>query len=450
MNRIFIYVIILICLGACSDPWDDRYQTGNESDKNLVQLLENDPELTGFAELLRTSGVAAEITGNKSYTIWAPTNTALQALPSSIRNNSEALKRFVGNHIGFLENFSIDASEPMRIKMINGKTNTFNGSIFQSAEASVSLTTKDILAKNGVLHKVNGILETKDNIWEIIQQESSNATNGYILDMVNINVITNVRTNYFQTEVVDLSNEDSLYTYIMLTDAAFESFKEELKVYYKDTLPEGEILKAYTLGVAKDLVLKGAHYDAPPSMLLSVDSVEVYLDQANVVEQINASNGVIYVMDKFDFKLSDKIPNIIIEGEDFDAVSGSRDRVSIRPRSWASGGRDVLVRGHGTASFHLTYRVPNANSVKYRVYWRAVNDDYIPRDNEQRIAINEITNPTFGYQWVVRNTFEEVFVGEYEVDLYGNLNLLLTSASVTNNDWNTMVLDYIRLEPVFE
>ena len=450
MNKIFIYAIILIFFGACSDPWDDRYQTGNDSDKALVQLLENDPELTDFAELLRTSGVAAEITGNKSYTIWAPTNTALQALPASIRNNSEALKSFVRNHIGFLESFSSEATEPLRIKMLNGKTNTFDGNSFQSSNASVNLTTKDILAKNGVMHKVNGILEPKENIWEIIQQESSNATNSYILNMLDINPITNVSTNFFQTEIVDLSNEDSIYTYIMLTDAAFENFKEELKVYYKDTLPEGEILKAYTLGVAKDLALKGAQYDELPSMLLSVDSVEVYFDQANVVEQINASNGVIYVMDKFDFKLSDKIPNIIIEGEDFDEVSGSRDRVSIRPRSWASGGRDVIVRGHGTASFHLTYHVPNANSVKYNVYWRAVNDDYIPRDNEQRIAINEVTNGTFGYQWVVRNTFEEVFVGEYEVDSYGNLKLLLTSASVTNNDWNTMVLDYIRLEPVFE
>ncbi|MCH7398864.1 fasciclin domain-containing protein [Belliella sp. DSM 107340] len=450
MNKIFIYAIILIFFGACSDPWDDRYQTGNDSDKALVQLLENDPELTDFAELLRTSGVAAEITGNKSYTIWAPTNTALQALPASIRNNSEALKSFVRNHIGFLESFSSEATEPLRIKMLNGKTNTFDGNSFQSSNASVNLTTKDILAKNGVIHKVNGILEPKENIWEIMQQEASNATNSYILNMLDINPITNVSTNYFQTEIVDLSNEDSVYTYIMLTDAAFENFKEELKVYYKDTLPEGEILKAYTLGVAKDLALKGAQYDELPSKLLSVDSVEVYFDQANVVEQINASNGVIYVMDKFDFKLSDKIPNIIIEGEDFDAVSGSRDRVSIRPRSWASGGRDVLVRGHGTASFHLTYHVPNANSVKYNVYWRAVNDDYIPRDNEQRIAINEVTNGTFGYQWVVRNTFEEVFVGEYEVDSYGNLKLLLTSASVTNNDWNTMVLDYIRLEPVFE
>ncbi|MFD2036469.1 fasciclin domain-containing protein [Belliella marina] len=450
MNKIFIYAILLVFLGACTDPWDERYQTGNDSDKPLVQLLENDPELTEFAELLRTSGIAAEITANKSYTVWAPTNTALQALPTSVRNNPEALRKFLGNHIGFLENFSVDASEPLRIKMINGKTNTFDGNTFQSSEASVNLTSKDILAKNGVLHKVNGVLEAKENIWEIIQQKSSNATNSYILNMLSINEITNVSTNYFQTEVVDLSNEDSLYTYVMLTDAAFESFKEELKVYYKDTLPDGEVLKAYTLGVAKDLVLKGAHYAELPAMMHSLDSVEVYFDQAHVVEQINASNGLIYMVDKFDFKLSDKIPEIIIEGEDYNSISGGSNFVSIRPRTWASGGRDVLVRGHATASFHLTYRVPRAHSVKYRVYWRAVNDNYIPRDNEQRIAINEITNPTFGYQWVVRNTFEEVFVGEYEVDLYGNLNLLLTSASVTNNDWNTMVLDYLRLEPVFE
>lgn len=450
MNRILIYAIVLVFLGACTDPWDDQNQSNRDGNRQLTQLLENDPELTDFAELIRTSGLGAEITDNKSYTIWAPTNTALQALPTSIRNNNEALKRFLGNHIGFLENFSSNASEPVRVKMINGKVNTFDGASFQSAGASVNLTTKDVLAKNGVLHKVNGLLEPKDNIWKIIQEESASAVNSFILDMKRTDMITNVSSNYFQTEIVDLSVEDSLYTYIMLTDEAFDLFKDELKVYFKDTLPENEILEAYAKGLTKDLVLKGAHYDQLPTMMLSLDSVEVYFDQANVVEQINSSNGVVYVMNKFDFKLSDKIPEIKIEGENFNGISGSSSFVSVRPRSWASGGRDVLVRGHGTASFHLIYNVPQAHSVKYRVYWRAVNDNYIPRDNEQRIAINDITNSTFGYRWVQRNTFEEVLIGEYEVDLHGNLNLLLTSASVTNNDWNTMVLDYIRLEPVFE
>lgn len=450
MNKLYIYILLVAGLASCDNPWDEHGRLPDDLNNNLYQLVSADPDLSSFAEMMRASGVDADIEANKSYTIWAPTNNSLQQLPDSIRNSNAAMRRFVGNHIGYLENFTQDASEAVRVKMINGKVNTFHKTTFTSSEKTVNISQKDRLAKNGVLHKVDGFLIPRKNVWENMMEETANPVSQLIRNMIDTDSITGVRTNYFQTDVVDLSNEDSLYTFVMLTDEAFARFKEELQPYYKDTLPEGQVLRAFTKGLTKDLVSKRVNYNQVPASLLSIDSVEIYFNPENIVRTINSSNGIIYLMNDFEYKLTDKIPEILIEGEHYNALSGSSTFVSIRPRSWASNGRDVLARGHATASFHITYHVPQAHSTKYKIYWRAVNDNYIPRNNEQRLAINRIENRTFPYIWVERGTFEEVYIGEHEVDVHGKLSLLVTSASVTNNDWNTIVLDYIRLEPVFE
>jgi len=450
MNKLYTYILLVACIAGCANPWDDHGRLPDDLNNNLYELVAADPDLSVFAEMMRSSGIDTEIIGNKSYTIWAPTNNSMQQLPDSIRNNNTAMRRFVGNHIGFLENFTQDAQEPVRVKMINGKVNTFHNSTFTSSEKTVNISHKDRLAKNGVLHKVDGFLIPRKNVWEHLMAENTNAVSQLIRSMIETDSITGVRTNYFQRDVVDLSNEDSVYTFVMLTDEAFARFREEMQPYYKDTLPEGQVLRAFTKGLTKDLVSKEVRYNQVPASLLSIDSVEVYFNPENIVRTINSSNGIIYLMNDFEYKLSDKIPEIFIEAENYNALSGSSNFVSIRPRSWASNGRDLLARGHATASFHITYHVPQAHSTKYKIYWRAVNDNYIPRDNEQRLAINAITNSTFPYRWVVRQTYDEVYLGEHKVDVHGKLSLLVTSASVTNNDWNTIVLDYIRLEPVFE
>ena len=450
MNKLYLYILLVACLASCANPWDDHSRLPDDLNNTLYQLVENDPELSVFADMMRASGIDSEIEANKSYTIWAPTNNSMQDLPDSIRNNNEAMRRFVGNHIGYLENFTQDAQETVRVKMVNGKVNTFHNTTFTSAEKTVNISNKDRLAKNGVLHKVDGFLVPRKNVWENMQAETDNPISQLVRTMIDTDSLTGVMSNYFQSEIVDLSNEDSLYTFVMLTDEAFAKFRAEMQPYYKDTLPDGEVLRAFTKGLTKDLVSKSVYYNQVPASLLSIDSVEIYFNPENIVRTIDSSNGIIYLMNDFEYKLADKIPEILIEGEDYNALSGSSNFVSIRPRSWASNGKDLLARGHATASFHITYHVPQAHSTKYKIYWRAVNDNYIPRNNEQRLAINTIDNNTFPYIWVERETFEEVFIGEHEVDVHGKLSLLVTSASVTNNDWNTIVLDYIRLEPVFE
>ncbi|QDH78962.1 fasciclin domain-containing protein [Echinicola soli] len=447
----YLLVVLLFGMLSCKDQWDEHNEAPAELNLDLVQLMQTDPELSTFVEMVEKVGLDKQIASG-AYTVWAPSNMALQGLPESISGNADALKLFVQNHVGYQEHMSYEAEETsIRIKMLNGKVNVLNQTSITSVDQSAGFEYADKLAKNGVLNKVDAYLAPKRNVWQIVRENSTNPVSQLVMGMAVTDTLTNETTNYFQYDVADLSIEDSTYTFFLLSDEAYATFKGEMEPYFKDTLPETEILsRPLSLGLSKDLVFTTAYYDDVPDTILSVDSVKVAFHPDQVLEKINASNGVVYILEGYDYKLSDKIPEIKIEGEFYDGLSDGSGPVNVRAKSWASNERDLLVINSGISGYNVAYRVPQAHSTKYDIYWRAVNDDYIPRTNEQRIAIDSVANDLFGYHAVVPNTYEEVFVGQHEVQNYGDLRLLLTSYTSTSNDWNSMVLDYIRLVPVFE
>ncbi|WP_379945400.1 fasciclin domain-containing protein [Echinicola jeungdonensis] len=446
-------MLIMLSLGlfSCSDQWAEHNDAQGNLNNNLVQLIRSDADLSTFAGLLEQSGLEKQLASG-SYTVWAPTNDALQNLPQSITGDEKALRLFVGNHIGYQERLSYQAEEePLRVKMINGKVSVMTETSITSVDETANFSAADQLTKNGILYKVDNYMTPKKNIWEIVQEQSGNPVSELIQSMFVVTDSATMETiNYFQQDVADLSNEDSTYTFFMLNEDAYSTFKMEMEPYFKDTMPDDFMSRALKLGLAKDLVATTSYYENVPDTVLSVDSVKVAFHPENVVEKINGSNGVVYVLNQFDFKWSDKIPEIKIEGEYYDAISGSSDPVNVRVKSWASNERDLLVINHSTPSYHITYNVPQAHSTKYKIYWLANNDNYWPRNNWQSIAIDSVSNLPYGNKMVEFNNLEEVFIGEHEVQNYGQLKLILKAEATSNNDWNTLVLDYLRLVPVFE
>ncbi|GGF23248.1 fasciclin domain-containing protein [Echinicola rosea] len=449
--RYFLLCLVALGLFSCSDQWADHNEATQDLNNNLVQMIRADADLSTFASLLEQSGLDKQVASG-SYSVWAPSNAALQNLPESITGNEEALRTFVGNHIGYQQRLSYQAEEaPIRVKMLNDKVNVLRQNSITSVDQTASFDYADRLSKNGVLYKIDSYLEPRKNVWEIVQQQSDNPVSQLVTGMTVTDTLTDETYNYFAYDVADLANEDSTYTFFLLSDNAYTTFKSAMEPYFKDTLPETEMLSMpLSLGLSKDLVFTTAYYDNVPDTILSVDSVKVAFHEDQVVEKINASNGVVYLMDGFDYKLSDKIPEIKIEGEYYDGLSDGSGPVNVRARNWASNNRDLLVINSGIAGYSVRYEVPQAHSTKYDIYWRAVNDDYIPRTNEQRIAVDSVQNELFSLMYVVPNTYEEVYVGQHEVQNYGDLRLLLQSYPTTSNDWNSLVLDYIRLVPVIE
>jgi len=101
--------------------------------------------------MLAKTGYDKIISSSKTYTVWVPTDQALQTLDPAVLNDTAKLRLFVSNHISnqsYLAGAGIGAQ---RIQMLNGKYNNTTGATFDSA----NIVTANQYASNGVFHTID-------------------------------------------------------------------------------------------------------------------------------------------------------------------------------------------------------------------------------------------------------------------------------------------------------
>ncbi len=259
---------VVVALTACSDVWDEHYQpnpTLNGSE-NLWELISNDPELDDFEALLQATGYADILKQNRSYTVWAPSNLSDVLDVKSLGTASDSLlevyrKEIVENHIA---NFSLvaggvrdkeDSKNYKRVVVLNGKSYHFEGSVEKAYSfAGQQLKASNIVATNGVLHKIdNGVLFAA-NIWEQMAKEDSisilyNFLNKDTKREFNVNAsvagpIVDGKQTYLDSVftvsnrwidwggIGRLNTEDSTYTVYALTNRAWSELYTKMRSYY--------------------------------------------------------------------------------------------------------------------------------------------------------------------------------------------------------------------------
>ncbi|RYY28884.1 MAG: hypothetical protein EOP41_02890 [Sphingobacteriaceae bacterium] len=148
----FLSLFFLICTITSCKKWEDHDAiTDAQLSKNLLDQISQNPSLSTFNGYLVKSGYDKIISSSKTYTVWAPDNTAMQSVDQAILNDTTRLKLFVGNHIA---NQSYATTEPqgsMRIKILNGKNATFTRTNFEEA----NIIQANQYVGNGILHYLN-------------------------------------------------------------------------------------------------------------------------------------------------------------------------------------------------------------------------------------------------------------------------------------------------------
>lgn len=489
----FLFLGMIVIFSACK-KWDVYNKANDVSlNENLLQEINKNPDLTKFTEYLVKTGYDKVLASAKTFTVWAPNNAALANLDPATVNDTTKLKLFVGNHISVLSYFTTDATPSIRVKLLSKKNAIFTPTAFDEAK----LLSSNKIVGNGVLHVIDQAILPKQSIWEYLNtsgkgelQRSELASLNYsIRDISKSEIIGYNQTTgqpiykegvgvfqlnkYLRTN--DISNEDSLYTYIILTDQAFTSEKTKLAPYFlTDSTNVSDSLTKFN--VIKDLAIKGKLNinSLPATVYSATDSVVYTLDKTAIVSTYNASNGVVYVMNKINYDLVSKIKPVIIQGEQRNYTLQSSKTVQIRTRRnsldptsplYNSYFNDLLIENHGVSSFWVKY-TQVLKAVKYKVYFRAVRDfNLVPAAGKtdidyarERIAF--ITNtatelPYFEQVGAIKKSdgtfvpnYSEVYAGEYTVAKYGSTNVFLVSNNVTTNGLNTLLLDYIRLVPV--
>ncbi|HEV7330953.1 MAG TPA: fasciclin domain-containing protein [Flavisolibacter sp.] len=463
--------------------WDDHNAVTDAAlTKTLTQQISEDPALSKFSELLVKSGYDKVLASSKTFTVFAPTNTALASLDAATLNDSTKLNAFIGNHVATLNYKSTAAGTTQRIPMLNGKYQNFLNKTIGEA----TIVQADKAAANGILHVIDKMLPVLSNGWDALQNNSEipAAQKAYMLSLFrNVFDATNavqigvdpstgapvyqpgtdsIQTNLFWRNIYDLRNEKEEYTLFVLTNAAWNSELEKYRPYTQTVTNDADSTTAFaSWAVVKDLAIQGV-YDGSGNTdtLLSKFSVKVPFEKASIVKTIKTSNGVIHIMDKVDVLPQHKIQPIIIQAENYrttsiDRRSNTYFRDRFNPLTGANF-RDVNVYNHGTALFNINYRVNNVfGGVKYKAYWVALND-FLSTSFSQKLALGTPTANTFtlqnanGYTVVTPNEYSEVLLGETTLPTYhAVLDVFLTAANSTAAASNPIVCDYIRLEPQF-
>ncbi|WP_161596683.1 fasciclin domain-containing protein [Chitinophaga vietnamensis] len=145
---------------------------------HIQQAISGDPQLSLFNAAVIQSGLAAEYQAGGPYTVFAPVNSAFAAIginttDSIYHMDPSALKSMVQAHIAAGRNFTYDYILKADVRsnrfiehMLNGANATitlapdntqpgrFSGIYIQNA----SLSRKNILAANGVVHSISRVL----------------------------------------------------------------------------------------------------------------------------------------------------------------------------------------------------------------------------------------------------------------------------------------------------
>lgn len=470
-KKYFFLLLSLLALNYLScKKWDDHNSTDPLLNGNLLVEIKTHADLSKFVELLEKSGLDKEITSSKTYTVWAPTNNALQSLDPAITNSDSLLKMFVRNHIANQQYYIRMAQTAVRVPMLNGKRVTFLKNTFDDA----NLVVADQYVRNGVLHIIDKFVPALPNAWDFVN--SSKATykqNAYVVSLNyddfdptqavvdSINSTTGepiyhpgtgiVKKNIFNNGVYDLKDESKQYTYILYTNSAFDAEVAKETSYFKTSSADTTALLT-SYNVVKDLALEGSlSVNQLPDSILSKFNVWVPINKSAITQTIKLSNAIVYVMNEVNFRIEYKIQPIIIQGEfptkfQVDRRSTTYYRVRNNPNNNQTF-YDIVVNNTGLANYYVNYSA-YANSVKYKVYWVAVND-FQSATFQQRLAMGDSASATFAYITISVNNFNEVLLGEYTPARWGNLNLYLTGANSTSNGVNSLTLDYIKLVPVF-
>lgn len=496
-KTIFIFIIVLTMFGCNNNPWDDHIQPLNGvANQDLIELIKSNPDLSTFAGLISKTRWEQELKSSKIFTVWAPTNESLTNLDSGLANDAELLDRFVSNHI-VSENILAEGNkERFTMKMASGK-NLLIDNDSQTIDG-IKLSGKlDVPATNGILHTVSAPIIPRKNVWEIIEESQVAALHaGYlnslsqmifdpaIATQTGVDPVTGkpvydiasgmVWNNSFIVDIAQLNNEDSVYTYFLLNDDVFKQQYDRFVPYYNcgaNTIKTDSLTRN---AICKDLAFKGklASNDLK-GQLVSDFGVKVPITGFDVTATYQASNGIVYLVNKCDIPVQDKILPIIIEAEDsIKSVVWSVGGLSgyTRQKLLASNGFDFVLYNHQASPGRIFYLVNNANSVKYKFYWKAVNDfsyDFsfsTPNDTiwqsleETNIIAITPSGPVFGdpfkispgLEAVTDTTYEmatEKEVGQATYSRYRDQFIIQVSGKGKNTP---LTLDYIKLVPVFE
>lgn len=318
-----------IAFSSCvNEDWNDHYSIDANivSDQTLWAEIQANPMLKKFTWALQKTGYDADLSNAEMYTVWAPVDTASNNIDTTNTSVDQLIltKEYVENHISRYK-YAASGAAMSKISFLNNKMKNFGLINSDFYLGDKKLIAKNQVANNGLLHIIEQKVPFFDNGWEFLVRDTrldSIRTYLYSFDKITFDaskstpgaVNENGETVYLDSVLYNsnkmfsllgrLDKEDSTYTALWPTNAAWIASYDKIKDYYRyfsivstkytaDTLQRNNA----RLALVKDLVFSETmQVNQNDSMISTAKNVfyhpEILFGGA---EPVVVSNGLAYI-----------------------------------------------------------------------------------------------------------------------------------------------------------
>jgi hypothetical protein len=479
IKYIVILLFTIISFSSCQDKWEDHIEVKNpDLQRNLFEVISADSDFSKFTELK----------SSKNFTLILPTNAAVEEASSTVNfNDTLAVRSFIGYHI-INSVYNLNTStDTVRVRNLRYKYVDFVSGKLNDIVPKQS----NIVTQNGVYHIVDKALTPYKNIYDfLIDFDGVTSQTAALLSFDTLTTIGDsisiTRNPVFQSNVMrPMVNETQKYTYFILEDDFFDQEYNKLLPFYHTSYtadghrPDSTSDFFTKMNLLRDLIVPGDYSIANmPDTLVSLSGFQFKLDQSQIISAHKVSNGTVYYVRSLPYELKNQIREFKVLGASPSGFSQAdkRGNTYYRTKIDVDGMpyNDIQVFGHGISEFYISYRNRATNSVSYKVYARAISgllgdpqnnvgepyrtsfDQFVQFKNNVTGVFNASVTNSLGVQVnrfthkVERLNHDEVYLGEFTKAEFGDLNLRLLSAANTSTTTgqNTLILEYLRFEPV--
>lgn len=326
---ITLLAVMLFC--SCSDTWDDHYKSSSSenatSNKTLWEEISSNPDLKAFAAFLDSTGFDEKLNAYQMYTVWAPTGD----IDASGLSNEDIEKRIVENHVSRYA-YSAYPTISANVLMLNDKIMDFTETSGGYAFNGISLTTNNIVTKNGVLHILPQPASYFTNLWEYLDNKGNeldslkkymysftekvfdeeNSVESGVEDGLTIYADSvMIESNILWRRLGYLQREDSSYLFLAPTNKAWRDAYDSISTYF---VFDAKVEKADSLqdyytkyAIVQDLIFSTNTQESPVDSVNSTsknqfDNPEDYIFYGfpnfyKGESGVECSNGYIFVTD---------------------------------------------------------------------------------------------------------------------------------------------------------
>lgn len=247
----------MLTAASCSD-FDDYNEVPSASSQagdnlSLWENISRNAELSDFRALVERTGFHKNLQQDRSYTVWAPQNGFTGLADYQAMSDSLLLEHFVKNHIAEYKFMASGKVDNQRIHMLNNKSLVFNGD-GNYQFSGVDVAKANVPSLNGVMHVLSNSIQFYPNLYEYIKMADTigmlrNQIMKYEVTALDYDksekgpIVNGVQT-YIDSVMVTsnsilksglrayIDREDSAYTMIMPTNAAFTDYISRVAKLY--------------------------------------------------------------------------------------------------------------------------------------------------------------------------------------------------------------------------